>query len=144
MKYLYPLISAAALSGCMQDASWENSLVCAGPESSSTMDRKTMQPTAPTLIHRMPVEVRFRHGEVFVRSLTAPTTPDSEGMLHFQSQYQGGWLAGQYDASRQSLNLIIERHLLVDGHAQAVRTVGTYECVPSTGPLIKGLAPGSV
>jgi len=144
MKYLYPLISAVALSGCMQDASWETSLVCAGPESSSTMDRKTMQPTAPSLTHRMPVEVRFRHGEIFVRSLTAPTTQDSEGTLYFQSQQAGGWMAGQYDEKHSRLNLIIERHIQIAGDDQAVRTVGTYECVPSTGPLIKGLAPRSV
>ena len=144
MKYLYLLISAVALSGCMQDASWENSLVCAGPESSSTMDRKTMQPIAPSLTHRMPVEVRFRHGEIFVRSLTAPTTQDSEGTLHFQSQQASGWMAGQYDEKHSRLNLIIERHIQIASDDQAVRTVGTYECVPSTGPLIKGLAPGSV
>ncbi len=143
MKFIYPLISAAALGGCMQDTPWESSLVCAGPENTTTLSRQTQQVIAPSVTHRMPVEVRFRHGEIFVRSLTASTQKDPEGTLHFQSQYAGGWMAGQYDASRQRLNLIIERHLQVDGEAQAVRSVGTYECVPSTGPLIKGQGPGA-
>lgn len=144
MKSLYPLISALALSGCMQNSPSESSLVCAGPENTTTMERKTMQATAPSLTHRMSVEVRFRHGEIFVRSLTAPTQPDDQGTLHFQSQYAGGWMAGQYDTARRQLNLIIERHLQVAGENQAIRSVGTYECVPSTGPLIKGQGPGDL
>lgn len=144
MKCLYLLLSAAALVGCTQDTPWESSLVCAGPETSSTMDRTSMQATSPSFTHRMSAEVRFRHGEILVRSLNAPTYKDSEGVLHFHSQYAGGWMAGQYDASRTQLNLIIERHLHVTGTEQAIRTVGTYQCAPSTGPLIKGQGPESV
>lgn len=88
------------------------------------------------------MDVRQRHGQIQLKSMNARPWKGSDGKLHFQSVFAGGWLAGQLDETTGVMNLIVERRLTIDGVAQAQRTIGDYACVAATGPLLKGRSNG--
>jgi hypothetical protein len=123
------------LSGCSQDAPWDQALVCSGFERASPVQAASSMPAMP---YRISVDVRQRHGTIQLKSLNASPWHGSDGKLHFQSHFAGGWMAGQLDEKSGVMNLILERRLEVAGEQQSTRTVGEYACVAATGPLLKG------
>jgi hypothetical protein len=53
--------------------------------------------TKPALPYRISVDVRQRHGQIQLKSLNATPWNGTDGKLHFQSHFPGGWMAGQLD-----------------------------------------------
>lgn len=128
------LLSFLVITGCSQEASWDKALVCSGLEQTSPIHAATVKPALP---YRISVDVRQRHGQIQLKSLNAVPWSGSDGKLHFQSDFAGGWMAGQLDEVTGAMNLILERRLSIDGVAQTTRTVGEYTCVTSTGLLLR-------
>lgn len=135
MKSVLMGLSLVWLAGCSQEAIWDKALVCSGMEATSSTDAVTAKRVLP---YRISVDVRQRHGEIQLKSLQATPWNGTDGKLHFQSSFAGGWLAGQLDESTGAMNLIVERRLSVDGLTHTTRTVGDYACLAATGPLLKG------
>lgn len=129
------LLGLLILGGCNQEAAWDKALVCSGMEQSSPTDAASIRPALPYTIS---LDVRQRHGQIQLKSLNATPWKGSDGKLHFRSDFPGGWMAGQLDEASGAMNLIVERHLIIEGLQQANRTVGEYACVTATGPLLKG------
>lgn len=128
------VLTLLVLSGCSQEAPWDQALVCSGVEQASLLDANS----TPAVPYRIHVDVRRRHGTIQLKSLNASPWQGSDGKLHFQSHFAGGWMAGQLDEKSGAMNLILERRLEVAGAQQSTRTVGEYACVAATGPLLKG------
>ena len=135
MKSVLMGLSLVLLAGCSQEAVWDKALVCSGMETASSTNAVTAKQVLP---YRISVDVRQRHGQIQLKSLQATPWNGTDGKLHFQSNFAGGWLAGQLDESTGAMNLIVERRLSVDGLPQSTRTVGDYACLAATGPLLKG------
>lgn len=137
MKSVVLWVVVVMLAGCGQEAVWDKALVCSGMEATSSTDAVTAKQVLP---YRINVDVRQRHGQIQLKSLQATPWNGTDGKLHFQSSFAGGWMAGQLDESTGAMNLIVERRLSVDGLTQTTRTVGDYACLAATGPLLKGRA----
>jgi hypothetical protein len=141
MKLAWMSLACALLAGCEQDVVWDKAMVCSGLEVSSSPDSAAAKSVLP---YRISVDVRQRHDQIQLKSLQATPWHGSDGKLHFQSNFAGGWLAGQLDEKSGAMNLIVERRLTVDGMQQATRTVGDYVCMAATGPMLKGRSSTSV
>ena len=137
MKAVLAGLTVVLLAGCTQEAAWDKALVCSGMEVSSPTDAAIAKQVLP---YRISVDVRQRHDQIQLKSLNATPWKGTDGKLHFQSNFAGGWLAGQLDENTGTMNLIVERRLTVDGQQQATRTVGDYVCMAATGPMLKGRA----
>lgn len=125
------------VAGCSQEAPWDKALVCSGMELASPTDAAAAKPPLP---YRISVDVRQRHGQIQLKSLNAMPWSGTDGKLHFQSHFAGGWMAGQLDETSGAMHLIVERRLDIAGAPQTTRTVGEYACVAATGPMLKGRA----
>lgn len=135
MKSVLVGLTVVLLAGCAQEAAWDKALVCSGMEATASTDAGTAKQALP---YRISVDVRQRHDQIQLKSLNATPWKGTDGKLHFQSNFAGGWLAGQLDENTGAMNLIVERRLTVDGVQQATRTVGDYVCLAATGPMLKG------
>jgi hypothetical protein len=123
------------VAGCSQEAPWDKALVCSGMELASPTEAAQTKPALP---YRISVDVRQRHGQIQLKSLNATPWSGTDGKLHFQSHFPGGWMAGQLDEQTGAMHLIVERRLDIAGTPQTTRTVGEYACVAATPPLLKG------
>lgn len=133
------LLSAAwALVGCGPNVPWEQSLVCAGTETVSTLtDRPTGQPdiqNKPPYAIRL--SARLGDGRMYVKSLALDAAPSTDGYQRFRSDGDWVWMIAQYEQTQRELRLISERKLDVANDRQTIRTVGRYSCTPSNGPLL--------
>lgn len=135
MKSVLVVLGVVLLAGCGQEAVWDKALVCSGMEVATQTDAGTAKQVLP---YRISVDVRQRHDQILLKSLNATPWKGSDGKLHFQSNFAGGWLAGQLDETTGAMNLIVERRLMMDGLPQTTRTVGDYVCLAATGPMLKG------
>lgn len=135
MKSVLMGLTVLLLAGCGQEAVWDKALVCSGMEVASSTDAVAAKQVLP---YRISVDVRQRHDQIQLKSLNATPWKGTDGKLHFQSNFAGGWLAGQLDENTGAMNLIVERRLTMDGLQQATRTVGDYVCLAATGPMLKG------
>lgn len=132
---LLGMVVLVGLAGCTQEASWDKALVCSGLEQALSTDAATAKPPLP---YRISVDVRQRHGQIQLKSLHATPWNGTDGKLHFQSQFPGGWMAGQLDEASGAMQLIVERRLDIAGVPQTTRTVGEYACVAASGPMLQG------
>ncbi|QCB46301.1 hypothetical protein [Hydrogenophaga sp. PAMC20947] len=121
-------VLCATTAGCDQVERWDTEFECKGQEQSIATFAGDAPDKAARKTYPFNIDFHLRGQTGMVRSSLVTVGPGPGDMVRFEAKGQDVWVSGQFDKRSNTLSLVENRTLDIEGRPQQVRLTGQYIC----------------